>query len=340
MAARRPGGRCRASETERETCYRRRLNRPVEHEPWLYYAIDLYTRIFRFAAGIALTDHSADQGAVTPPGSANTDHLVVLVHGINTRGLWMDEVKPALEKSGFTVAPTSYGPFSVLRFLAPFRWLRSRAIERVAADIRTAIRSYKMDNGDYPKKMSVISHSFGTYVVGTLLTNYPEFQWYRIIFWGSVVREDFPLDQVLGRFANPLLNEIGTKDILPALAESAGWGYGSVGSTGFNRPPVETRWHHAFRHSDFLTDDFCRTFWIPFLEGRKPTPGDKPERMPLYVRLICMLPLRWAGVAFVVGVAFWAVQAFTPIGILLSEKFGAARGRSLVPTRHICPSEF
>src|SRR5262249_47675039 len=54
-------------------------------------------------------------------------HLVVLVHGINTRALWMGEIKPALEAAGFAVAPTSFGKFSVLRFLMPFASLREKA---------------------------------------------------------------------------------------------------------------------------------------------------------------------------------------------------------------------
>ena len=221
----------------------------------------------------------------------------------------MSDVKPALESAGFTVAQTSYGRFGILRFLTPFRWRRNKAISRVATDIRTARRSYKIDKGNDPKRMSVISHSFGTYVVGRLLTDYPDFQWYRIVFCSSVVREDFPLHQVLERFSHPLLNEIGTKDFLPALAESAGWGYGSVGSTGFNRPPVESRWHHGYSHSDFLTEEFCKDFWIPFLQGHRPKPADKPAQMPFLVRLICKLPLRWAIVILAVAVLFWSARA-------------------------------
>jgi hypothetical protein len=45
-----------------------------------------------------------------------------------------------------------------------------------------------------------------------------------IIFCGSVVRDDFEFDKVLDRFEVPLLNEVGTRDFLPALGESAGWG--------------------------------------------------------------------------------------------------------------------
>jgi hypothetical protein len=74
--------------------------------------------------------------------------------------------------------------------------------------------------------MSIISHSFGTYVVSHILTEYERFTWYRIIFCGSVAREDFDFNKVLERFEDPLPNKVGTSDFWPALAESAGWAYG------------------------------------------------------------------------------------------------------------------
>jgi pimeloyl-ACP methyl ester carboxylesterase len=133
------------------------------------------------------------------------DHLVILVHGIRTKGLWMSEVKPALEKAGFWVAPTSYGVYGISRFLSPFRGFRDAPINRVTEDIRTAINAFKIDRGTEPKRMSVISHSFGTYVVSKILLEVPDLEWYRVIFCGSVVRDDFPLQQVLKRFKFPLL---------------------------------------------------------------------------------------------------------------------------------------
>jgi pimeloyl-ACP methyl ester carboxylesterase len=214
-------------------------------------------------------------------------HLVVLVHGINTRALWIHTIKPALEDAGFVVAPTSYGKFGVPRFLLPFYWLRRKSIERVVTAIVTAQRLYN------PSKVSVICHSFGTYVVAQILAEHPELKWHRIVFCGSVVRDDFPLHQYLERFDDPLLNEVGTKDFWPALAESVTWGYGSVGSNGFNAPPVESRWHIGFRHSDFLTDSFCKKFWIPFLKEGKTVRGDVPTALPWWIRFITGLPLRW-----------------------------------------------
>jgi pimeloyl-ACP methyl ester carboxylesterase len=221
----------------------------------------------------------------------------------------MGEIKPTLERAGFYVGPTSFGKFGVPRFLSPLKLLRNRAVSRVVSDIRTARRSHKLATGSEPKYMSVISHSFGTYVVSRIVADYPEFQWERIIFCGSVVREDFRFDQVLERFRHPLLNEVGTRDYWPALAESLGWGYGSVGSTGFNRPPVETRWHKGFRHSDFLTEKFCDDFWVPFLRGEKARQGDKATELPLRIRAITWFPVRWLGVALWAAAILFAGQA-------------------------------
>src|SRR4051812_18853459 len=151
-----------------------------------------------------------------------TNHLVILVHGTNKRTSWMGKIKPALERAGFAVAPATYGKYGTPRFLSPFRNSKKKAIERVAADIRTARQTHKSARGSEPTHMSVISHSFGTYVVGKILTDYPEFSWHRVVFCGNVVAKDFSLQQGLKRFDQPLLVESGTRDYWPALAASSG----------------------------------------------------------------------------------------------------------------------
>jgi hypothetical protein len=118
-------------------------------------------------------------------------------------------------------------------------------------------------------------------------------QWHRIIFCGSVVSDRFPFEQLLSRFTPPILNEIGTKDFWPALAEAVTWGYGSVGSHGFMGAPVIERWHRGLAHSDFFTSEFCEKFWIPFLHRGTVVPADKPEPLPSWIRFITRLPLKW-----------------------------------------------
>ncbi|WP_108515590.1 TIR domain-containing protein [Bradyrhizobium algeriense] len=254
---------------------------------------------------VAISTALAALGLVRRTGYVGlpSTHLVILVHGINTRGLWMGNVGPALEDAGFAVGATSFGRFSLFRFLAPLPWYRHRAIARVEYDVKLAIDLYRRKVGKHPEKLSVISHSFGTYVVAAIVARNPDMKWYRVIFCGSVLREDFDLGSIMHRFEDPLLNEVGINDYWPVLAESAGWGYGSVGSTQFNRPGVFTRWHERSRHSAFLTKEFCRRFWVPFLRGESPRPEAEPAKMPPLIRIIALLPLRWLILAiFLFGV--------------------------------------
>lgn len=141
--------------------------------------------------------------------------------------------------------------------------------------------------------MSVICHSFGTYVVSEILLNHTKFKWHRVIFAGSVVREDYNFEKAIDSFDDPLINEVGTRDFWPAFAESAGWGYGSVGTLPWNRPGTVTRFHKNFRHSDFLTPEFCQKYWVPFLRGEAPRAADDEMPMPIWVRLLAAAPLRW-----------------------------------------------
>jgi pimeloyl-ACP methyl ester carboxylesterase len=221
-------------------------------------------------------------------------HVVVLIHGINTRAAWLGVVGPTLKASGLIPAPAGYGVYGVLRFLLPFDWLRRRAIKTVETKIRLAIALHHRDVSG-PKKLSVVAHSFGTYVLARILAERFDIAWDRIIFCGSVCPNDYPFENYYQRFAKPLLNDIGTKDVWPAFAESVTWGYGSVGAYGFQSPAVEDRWHKGLAHSDFLNGEFCNEFWIPFLTKGEIKPGDAPDPagLPRTVRALTRFPLKW-----------------------------------------------
>ena len=152
--------------------------------------------------------------------------------------------------------------------------------------------------------MSVISHSFGTYLITRILAEEFDIKWDRIIFCGGVASQTFPLEQYTDRFSDPILNEIGTRDYLPALAESVTWGYGSIGSHGINSPAVVDRWHRGYTHSDFLKSEFCTKFWLPFLLSGTITPGDEPDDLPIFIRILARLPLRWMIVVLLFAVFY------------------------------------
>jgi hypothetical protein len=154
------------------------------------------------------------------------------------------------------------------------------------------IRIAKQTSG--AEDISIIAHSFGTYVVSHILQENFELKFRRIIFCGSVVRYGFPFEQFYQRFDPPILNEVGTRDIWPAMAESVTWGYGSAGTYGFRRPLVKDRWHNGAEHGFFLTAEFCHKYWLPFIAGGRVVPtSENPERPRVWIQLLSIFRLKY-----------------------------------------------
>jgi hypothetical protein len=214
------------------------------------------------------------------------NHLVILVHGINTRAKWLHTVKQELEANGFKVAFAGYGVVSVTQFLFPGRLFKRWPIELVKRRIDAAISLNK--NSD----VSIICHSFGSYIVSKLLST-KKYKFKRIVFCGSVVSNRFPFHDLLDCFEAPIINEIGTRDIWPAFAESVTWGYGSIGSYGFVGAPFEERYHKGAKHSDFFTKEFCRNYWLPFLLKGELQPAAPYTPQSLLSRTISLLRFKY-----------------------------------------------
>jgi pimeloyl-ACP methyl ester carboxylesterase len=215
-------------------------------------------------------------------------HVVILVHGIRDFALWQTTIRSTLEDAGFKTEATNYGRFNLVEFLAPISFFRRKAIEAVWNQIRII----KQNNEG--ALLSIIAHSFGTYVIAHLMQQKFDVKFHRVIFCGSVVRYSFPFEQFQDRFSGPIVNEVGTRDIWPAMAESMTTGYGSAGTYGFNRPLVRDRWHNGARHGFFLDADFCKKFWIPSLTNGSVIPGSiAPERPRFWIQLISIIKIKY-----------------------------------------------
>jgi hypothetical protein len=139
-----------------------------------------------------------------------------------------------------------------------------------------------------------IAHSFGTYILANILFRAFDLIAYRVVFCGSVVKYNFPFHQIADRFTTPILNEVGAKDIWPAMAESITWGYGSAGTYGFRGPRVRDRWHPGARHNYFLDPKFCRQYWIPFFRDGKIVESEAdPENPACWVQAISFVRLKY-----------------------------------------------
>ncbi len=229
---------------------------------------------------------SAIEHAQTSSHSAQ--NVVILVHGIRDFALWQERVSTALRINGFQVHPTNYGRFDFFRFLIPMPYFRKRVAEKILRQIRI-VRQHNEDS-----HISIIAHSFGTYVVSNILKESFDLRVKRVIFCGSVVKYDFPFEQFHHRFDAPILNEVGARDIWPAMAESITWGYGSAGTYGFRRPLVRDRWHNKAGHGYFLNESFCIKYWVPFLEtGKIVSTNPVPESPPLWIRVLSVFRMKY-----------------------------------------------
>jgi hypothetical protein len=204
-----------------------------------------------------------------------------------------------------------YDYLDVIRFLLPWQGLRRAPVDRVRAKLAAVCADPKI------KRVSVIAHSFGTYIVGEILKSAPPIKLHRLMLCGSILPSSFDwnahaarIDPLPDRTTQFVVNDCGWKDIWPVFAESSTWGYGSAGRFGFQTPWVEDR-HHAFGHSDFFADEFVRQFWLPLLAAGtiRPGPNDRPP-VSWWTHLLRVLKVRWAlwpALAVGLGWGVWVV---------------------------------
>lgn len=249
---------------------------------------------------------------------------VLLIHGIRDIARWQAEIAATLESAGFAVELTNYGRMNLIEFLLPIPFFRSRALEKVWTQLQHAVMLHPN------AKISIIAHSFGTYIVANILRRQFNLSVDRVIFCGSAVRSDFPFEQINERFNSPILNEVGTADPWPAVAESLTTGYGSAGTYGFRRPGVKDRFHNGVSHGFFLNAGFCEKYWVPFLKNGTIVPGDLPaEYPPLWVRLISIFKLKYFITAVAIVLLAFAILRLGKPGQAITQqcyRFNAQSG--------------
>ncbi|MGH2506191.1 MAG: hypothetical protein ACRDHZ_02025 [Ktedonobacteraceae bacterium] len=231
--------------------------------------------------------------SILPP---TKKHVVLLVHGIRTRASWLEMVAVNLEeKDSIEVIPLRYGYFATLQFWFPF-FTRKKPIERVLREIRTVQSSHR------DAHLSIIAHSFGTYAVAKILEDNPDIQIYRLILCGSVLNANFRWDKIHTQIEGisqqemkGVINECGTRDIWPILAQIGTWGYGAVGSFGFgSAAKVQDRFHNN-DHGDYFSEQFVKDYWRPFIKDGQIVPSKWDISRPVtpwWMSFLSIMPLQ------------------------------------------------
>ncbi len=188
----------------------------------------------------------------------NKKHIVILVHGIRTHAVWQERLAATLVAAAdVEVYPIGYGFFDVLRFWCPL-FTRREPIKRVLRELRTA----RKNNPD--ADISVVAHSFGTYIISEILSEETDIILHRLQLCGSIINFNYRWDKVTSRVTGAVVNDAGTQDCWPVLASVVTWGYGPSGTFGFKTVSVRDRYHNC-GHSDFFTDTHMKEYWVPLI---------------------------------------------------------------------------
>ena len=228
----------------------------------------------------------SEEGAPSP----NARRLVILVHGILTRAEWQGRIRNLLEADGQTdVEALVYGYFDVFRFLCPVITRRG-PIAEIERNIRDALKLHSADG-----ELVFVGHSFGTYILGKILSERPDITPDRVLLCGSILSRKFRWDKLPNR-PHGVLNEVGSRDIWPILANSTTWGYGSTGTFGFKTAGVRDRYRNC-AHSDYFKAGFAEEYWLPWVVAGNLVPslletGTHPPT-PCFKNLLELLPIKY-----------------------------------------------
>ncbi|GAA3705103.1 hypothetical protein GCM10022421_10040 [Oceanisphaera sediminis] len=204
-----------------------------------------------------------------------SEGVLVTIHGLLSNASWNSEVVPIFSNDGWTVAPYYYG------YQTPDILMRSSERKRVIDDFREWILSIKEQycvSAD--TKISVIAHSFGTYIIGAYLAGFegdPPVGFESITLTGSILTEDYDWDSMENKFAvGHVRNEVAPNDQWVKWMPNNNWLkldplFGQAGVKGFNSKSelIEENSCSIYDHNNVIKRDVILKYWLPYLKANK-----------------------------------------------------------------------
>ncbi len=193
--------------------------------------------------------------------------LVVPIHGIRTHAEWIPQVSMLAGISGWAVAPYYYG-YQGATILGD-----SDAKKEAVQGLRRWLSNIRLH---WQGPISIIAHSFGTYLVARYLSEADDLmvEIDSIIFCGSIVNTDYSWSSLLdGGKIGKVLNTISSQDEWVRLVPDRGhWPMndqlmGRAGWAGFQdkHARLSEIKSSLLDHNNIFNTDVILGQWIPFL---------------------------------------------------------------------------
>ena len=199
--------------------------------------------------------------------------VIIPIHGIRTHAeSWLPHLCLSASASGWAIAPYIYG----------YREVTILANEKDKAGVVEGFRDWLIEvRRQYTGPISVIAHSFGSYVIGRYLMEANDIaeKFDAVILCASILNKDYNWrltldDAVVGR----VLNTTSTNDEwvkflpnggVPMLAKDPM--FGNAGCVGFSaqHPRFQQIQSRLLSHNNVFKADVVLGKWLPFLEMAK-----------------------------------------------------------------------
>ena len=193
--------------------------------------------------------------------------ILITMHGIRTFGDWQEKLEELIKgkTNSFDFIHFKYGFFSILLFIFPFA--RNLVINKLYKQF-----AFVMDQ-NLDKKIYIVSHSFGTYIVLKILEKYKkDINIEVLIFSGSVIKSTYDLSSLLKKKVKRIINECAYNDytliinkiVVPTLGDA-----GRIGFLGYNDKSLRNRFvfggHSIYFKNTKNKENHMSKFWVPLL---------------------------------------------------------------------------
>lgn len=192
----------------------------------------------------------------------NKKSILITLHGIRTKGEWQKDIKSHVSKysNNFEFFSIQYGFFSLFSFLLPFA--RRFTLKNVNLHIDKVITE------NQNKKIYIIAHSFGAYLITNYLSQYTDKNKIELlILSGSVLHQNSLKKYDLQSKAKKIINDCGIQDKVLIANKVFVWGLGDSGRIGLTTANSSTICNRYFEggHSLYFRKEFYTKYWIPYL---------------------------------------------------------------------------
>ena len=196
----------------------------------------------------------------------------LVVHGMNTRGEWQEELTWLVGRSYRHMVPVAIYKYGKIQPGVLFKWRQLRLKRKLIAKMNAL--SKQSAAAGLEGHPDVIAHSFGTWLVANALLSDSSLIIGRLIMLGSVVPPDFPWRTIVERRQiEYILNHGATGDRWVRVAQYVIPASGPGGTQGFP-PPVSNIRELGLGHSDYFSPERMKMLfervWQPFLAWSTP----------------------------------------------------------------------